>query len=121
MAVPLNGRIREKIQHPNDFPTENHIHRLTLKLCGKNVFSCLPIEKPSKRSGACLYGIEPTPSAILVHWCSALPIELMTGQLRAGIANQHFKMTGTDHSTTHNFFFKNTRTILFGPLPAGNP
>ena len=33
----LNGMIREKIQHPNDFDPENHIHRLALKLCRKNV------------------------------------------------------------------------------------
>ena len=33
----LNGRIREKIQQPNDFPPENHIHRLALKLCSNNV------------------------------------------------------------------------------------
>ena len=107
--LKLIGRIREKIQHPNDSPQKItsivQPENLAAKMSKDSLFFlCLPIEKPSKRSGASLYGVEPTPSAILVHSCSALPIELITGQSRAGLANQQFKMTGMDHSTTHNFF-----------------
>ena len=124
----LNGMITEKIQHPNDFPPENHIHRLALTLCRKNVerftFLLVPSDRKTIQKVRSLL-VRNLTHALCdtgIHWCSALPIELMTGQLRAGIANQHFKITGTDHSTTHYFFFfKNTRTILFGPLPAGNP
>ena len=45
----FNGRIREKIQHPNDFPPENHIHRLALKLCSKNVERFTFLLVPSDR------------------------------------------------------------------------